>query len=90
MTSENVNFKAENRLRRFLLGTEQKISPKFICPKFFCTPWAHGRPRVRVMDAAPKCPFSKVLGPARGFSPGHPRDVLPKKTSLSLIAAPTL
>ena len=28
---------------------ERKISLKFFCPKFLCTPWGHGRPRVRVM-----------------------------------------
>ena len=29
---------------------DRKISPKVFCAKFFCTPWGHGHPRVRVMD----------------------------------------
>ena len=29
---------------------KRKSSPKVFCTKFFCTPWDHGRLRIRVMD----------------------------------------
>ena len=47
---------------------ERNISPQFFCPKVFCTPLGHGRPRVRDMDVhTHMLVFPRFRGPALSF-----------------------